>query len=53
MFAEKTVTIVEPCPSKLSVMLLGVACAMLVLLYIATIFCYYMRKWMTPPKHMS
>lgn len=52
-FGEKTVTIVEPCPSKASVLLLGVACAMLVLLYIATIFCYYMRKWLTPPKHIS
>lgn len=52
-FGEKTVTIVEPCPSKASVLLLGVACALLVLLYIATIFCYYMRKWLAPPKHMS
>ncbi|XP_049887185.1 uncharacterized protein LOC126381758 [Pectinophora gossypiella] len=52
-FGEKTVTIVEPCPSKASVLLLGVACALLVLMYIATIFCYYMRKWLAPPKHLS
>ncbi|XP_026479536.1 uncharacterized protein LOC113385929 [Ctenocephalides felis] len=47
---DKTVTIVEPCPTKTSVLALGVTCALLILIYISTIFCYYMRKWMNPHK---
>ncbi|XP_076292758.1 trynity isoform X2 [Lasioglossum baleicum] len=50
--ADKTVTIVEPCPTKTSVLMLGVTCALLVLIYISTIFCYYMKKWMSPRKMM-
>ncbi|XP_034952252.1 uncharacterized protein tyn [Chelonus insularis] len=50
--ADKTVTIVEPCPTKTSVLALGVTCALLVLLYISTIFCYYMKKWLSPRKMM-
>lgn len=52
MFSDKTVTIVEPCPTKTSVLALGVTCALLVLIYISTIFCYYMKKWLTPRKMM-
>ncbi|KAH0557273.1 uncharacterized protein LOC123271401 isoform X1 [Cotesia glomerata] len=50
--ADKTVTIIEPCPTKTSVLALGVTCALLVLLYISTIFCYYMKKWLSPRKMM-
>jgi hypothetical protein len=50
--ADKTVTIVEPCPSKTSVLALGVTCALLALLYVSTIFCYYMKKWLSPRKMM-
>lgn len=50
---DKTITIVEPCPTKTSVLALGVTCALLVLLYISTIFCYYMKKWLTPGKHLA
>ncbi|XP_014223600.1 uncharacterized protein LOC106650204 [Trichogramma pretiosum] len=50
--ADKTVTIVEPCPTKTSVLALGVTCALLVLIYVSTIFCYYMKKWLTPRKMM-
>lgn len=50
--ADKTVTIVEPCPTKASVLILGVTCALLVLIYISTIFCYYMKKWLSPRKMM-
>lgn len=52
LFLDKTVTIVEPCPTKTSVLALGVTCALLVLIYISTIFCYYMKKWLTPRKMM-
>lgn len=50
---DKTVTIIEPCPTKTSVLALGVTCALLVLLYITTLFCYYMKKWLTPSKHLA
>ncbi|XP_066993386.2 uncharacterized protein tyn [Anabrus simplex] len=50
---DKTVTIVEPCPTKTSVLALGVTCALLVLLYISTIFCYYMKKWLSPRKVLA
>lgn len=49
-FADKTVTIVEPCPTKTSVLALGVTCALLVLLYTSTVFCCYMKKWSAPGK---
>ncbi|KAJ9576458.1 hypothetical protein L9F63_006671, partial [Diploptera punctata] len=50
---DKTVTIVEPCPTKTSVLALGVTCALLVLVYISTIFCYYMKKWLSPRKTLA
>ncbi|ERL89883.1 hypothetical protein D910_07242 [Dendroctonus ponderosae] len=50
---DKTVTIIEPCPTKTSVLALGVTCALLVLLYISTLFCYYMKKWLNPGKHLA
>lgn len=52
-FIDKTVAIIEPCPTKTSVLALGVSCALLVLLYISTIFCYYMKKWLNPSKHLA
>ena len=48
--ADKTVTIVEPCPTKTSVLALAVTCALLVLVYISTLFCYYMKQWLSPKK---
>ncbi|KAG8249819.1 hypothetical protein J6590_012130 [Homalodisca vitripennis] len=50
---DKTVTIMEPCPTKASVLALGVTCALLILIYITTIFSYYMKKWMSPRKMMA
>ncbi|XP_044010727.1 uncharacterized protein LOC122854289 [Aphidius gifuensis] len=50
--ADKTVTIVEPCPTRTSIFALGVTCALLILLYVSTIFCYYMKKCLTPSKVM-
>jgi hypothetical protein len=47
---DKTVTIIEPCPTKTSVLALAVTCALMVLVYISTLFCYYMKKWMQPHK---
>lgn len=50
---DRTVTIMEPCPSKGSVLALGVTCALLVLLYVSTFFCFSIRRWFAPPvKHM-
>ncbi|XP_011299683.1 uncharacterized protein tyn [Fopius arisanus] len=50
--SAETVTIVEPCPSKASILTLGITCALLVLLYVSTVFCYYTRKWLSPGKMM-
>uniref|UniRef100_A0A1I8NPE1 ZP domain-containing protein n=1 Tax=Stomoxys calcitrans TaxID=35570 RepID=A0A1I8NPE1_STOCA len=47
---DKTVTIIEPCPTKTSVLALAVTCALMILLYISTLFVYYMKKWMQPHK---
>lgn len=46
---DRTVTVVEPCPSKTSVLALGVTCALLVLLYVSTFFCFSMKRWLAPP----
>ncbi|XP_055644168.1 uncharacterized protein LOC129780191 [Toxorhynchites rutilus septentrionalis] len=50
---DKTVTIIEPCPTKTSVLALAVTCSLMVLVYMSTIFCYYMKKWIHPQKIMS
>lgn len=50
---DKTVTIVEPCPTKASVFALGVTCALLMLLYLVTLFSYYMKKWLAPSKMIA
>lgn len=47
---DKTVTIIEPCPTKTSVLALAVTCALMILVYISTLFCYFMKKWMQPHK---
>ncbi|XP_018332098.1 uncharacterized protein LOC108741704 [Agrilus planipennis] len=52
-FGDKTVTIIEPCPTKTSVLALGVTCALMVLLYFSTIFCYYTKKWLNTGKHVA
>ncbi|XP_071050814.1 uncharacterized protein [Onthophagus taurus] len=51
-YHEDKITITEVCPTKTSVLALGVTCALLVILYISTIFCYYMKKWLNPSKHL-
>lgn len=50
---DKTVTIIEPCPTKTSVLALAVTCALMILVYISTMFCYFMKKWMHPHKSMA
>lgn len=52
LFTDKTVTIIEPCPTKTSVLALAVTCALMVFIYLCTLFCYYTKKWMSPPKMM-
>lgn len=49
-FSDKTVTIIEPCATKTSVLALAITCALMVLLYIATMFVYFTKKWMQPHK---
>ncbi|XP_062560724.1 uncharacterized protein LOC134225008 [Armigeres subalbatus] len=50
---DKTVTIIEPCPTKTSVLALAVTCSLMVLVYMSTLFCYYMKKWIQPHKVMA
>lgn len=50
---DKTVTIIEPCPTKTSVFALAVTCALMILVYLSTVFCYFMKKWMQPHKLMA
>ncbi|XP_033227208.1 uncharacterized protein LOC117179470 isoform X2 [Belonocnema kinseyi] len=49
---DKTITIERPCPTAGSLLAMRVTCALLVLIYISTLFCYYMKKWVTPRKMM-
>lgn len=49
---DKTITIERPCPTAGSLLAMRVTCALLVLIYISTLFCYYMKKWLTPRKMM-
>ncbi|XP_043469810.1 uncharacterized protein LOC122503370 isoform X1 [Leptopilina heterotoma] len=49
---DKTITIERPCPTAGSLLAMRVTCALLILIYISTIFCYYMKKWLTPRKMM-
>ncbi|XP_077287259.1 trynity isoform X2 [Arctopsyche grandis] len=49
---DKTMTIVEPCPTKTSVLALEIACALLLLLYLSTLFFYCMRSFFVPRKQM-
>ncbi|XP_065201012.1 uncharacterized protein tyn isoform X2 [Planococcus citri] len=50
---DKTITVMEPCPTKTSVLALGITCILLILIYVTTLFFYYLRKWMSPRKFMT
>lgn len=48
---EETVTVFNnSCPTKTSVLALAVTCALLLLMYICTVFYFLMRRWMSPEK---
>ncbi|KAI9563139.1 hypothetical protein GHT06_010596 [Daphnia sinensis] len=48
---EETVTVFNStCPTKTSVLALAVTCALLLLLYICTVFYFLMRRWLGPEK---
>ena len=49
----RAIPITEPCPTKASVLALGITCILLVLIYVITLFFYYLRKWMSPRKYMT
>ncbi|MCL4137100.1 UNVERIFIED_CONTAM: hypothetical protein GTU68_059368, partial [Idotea baltica] len=46
------VTLFETCPTRSSVLALAVTCAILLLIYVLTVFYFVMRKWSTPAKHV-
>lgn len=48
---EETVTVFNStCPTKTSVLALAVTCALLLLMYICTVFYFLMRRWLGPEK---
>lgn len=50
---EETVTVFNStCPTKTSVLALAVTCALLLLLYICTVFYFLMRRWLGPDKNV-
>lgn len=40
------------CPTRASVLALSVTCALLLLIYVCTVFYFLLRRWMSPPKHV-
>lgn len=40
----------DTCPTRTSVLALGVTCALLALVYLSTLLCYCTKKWMYPQK---
>ncbi|XP_063872644.1 uncharacterized protein LOC135107016 isoform X1 [Scylla paramamosain] len=51
-FEGPDVTLFETCPTRSSVLALAVTCAILLLIYVLTVFYFVMRKWFRPPKSM-
>ncbi len=50
---EETVTVYNStCPTKTSVLALAVTCALLLLMYICTVFYFLMRRWLGPDKRV-
>lgn len=54
---EETVTVFSNinganCPTKTSVLALSVTCALLLLIYVCTVFYFLMRRWLSPGKHV-
>nr|XP_053644382.1 uncharacterized protein LOC128696968 [Cherax quadricarinatus] len=49
-FEGAAVTLFETCPTRTSVLALAVTCAILLLIYVLTVFYFVMRKWIRPQK---
>lgn len=47
---DHTVIMTDTCPTRTSVLALGVTCALLALVYMSTLLCYCTKKWMYPQK---
>ena len=45
-FTNEGVEMLEKCPTKTSVLALSVTCALLVLIYVCSIFYLFMKRWM-------
>ncbi|XP_037088478.1 uncharacterized protein LOC119109045 [Pollicipes pollicipes] len=46
-FENDSVEVLEKCPTKTSVLALSVTCALLVLIYVCSMFYLFMKRWMT------
>ncbi|XP_064117624.1 uncharacterized protein LOC135223045 [Macrobrachium nipponense] len=51
-YEKADVTLFETCPTRSSVLALAVTCAILLLIYVLTVFYFVMRKWFRPPKNL-
>lgn len=51
-YEKADVTLFETCPTRSSVLALAVTCAILLLIYVLTVFYFVMRKWFRPPKNI-
>ncbi|XP_068200882.1 uncharacterized protein tyn [Palaemon carinicauda] len=51
-YEKADVTLFETCPTRTSVLALAVTCAILLLIYVLTVFYFVMRKWFRPPKNL-
>lgn len=47
---DHTVIMTDTCPTRTSVLALGVTCGLLTLVYMSTLLCYCTKKWMYPQK---
>ncbi|XP_018027101.1 uncharacterized protein LOC108682449 isoform X5 [Hyalella azteca] len=50
--ATNKVNLFETCPTRSSVLALAVTCAILLLIYVLTVFYFVMRKWIRPQKSL-
>lgn len=49
-FVLAKVSLFDTCPTRSSVLALAVTCAILLLIYVLTVFYFVMRKWIRPAK---
>jgi len=49
-FPAESVDMLGPCPTRTSVLVLSVTCALLALVYVCTLFCALTKRWLSRTK---